>query len=86
MQVGYLAQVIASLEGQTLRDMITASMQRLYDLERRMRKLEAQMAHKAEAAMLEYGDVAEQFEHYGGYEMDSRVDTVLNGLVWPHRP
>jgi macrolide transport system ATP-binding/permease protein len=90
MKIGYLPQVIASFEGQTLADMIADSMRHLRQLEARMRQLEQQMGavsgEALEAVMLEYGDVTEQFERYGGYEIDHRVDTVLAGLHVAHIP
>jgi macrolide transport system ATP-binding/permease protein len=87
MQLGYLAQVIDSADNQTLDDMIAHSMRHLYQLESRMRELETFMAEGGaflDTAMIEYGDVSEQFERYGGYELDSRVDAVLNGLGVGH--
>jgi macrolide transport system ATP-binding/permease protein len=88
VEIGYLAQVIALAEGKTITDLIETSMQRLIGLEGRMRELEAQMAaavsDNLDALMAEYGDAAEQFERYGGYEMDYRVDAVFDGLGIGH--
>ncbi|HLU09063.1 MAG TPA: ABC-F family ATP-binding cassette domain-containing protein [Oceanobacillus sp.] len=84
VEIGYLAQVIALAEGKTIADLIAESMARLTELERRMRTLEAQMAESSgdtlDALMQEYGETAEQFERYGGYEIDYRVDAVFDGL------
>jgi macrolide transport system ATP-binding/permease protein len=83
-QVGYLPQAIASFEGRTVDDLIADSMRHLRDLESQMRALEQQMETasngKLDALMLEYGDVTEQYERYGGYEIDHRVDAILDGL------
>jgi macrolide transport system ATP-binding/permease protein len=83
MRVGYLAQVIDAADDKTLHTLIADSQHHLVALERRMRALESQMAHDS-SAMLEYGDVAEQFERGGGYALDSRVDAVLDGLGVGH--
>jgi macrolide transport system ATP-binding/permease protein len=62
----------------------------LIDLERQMRALEQQMTTLAgndlDSAMAQYGDITEQFERYGGYEMAYRVETVLDGLGVGHIP
>ena len=88
IEIGYLAQVIALAEGKTIADLITESMVRLTELERRMRMLEEQMAQMSgdvlDALMTEYGETVEQFERYGGYEIDFRVDAVFDGLGIGH--
>ena len=88
LRVGYLPQVFVADDDATLDDMITASMRYLVALEERMRALEKQMTEATDealdAVMAEYGTASEQFERYGGYEMDYRVDSVLNGLGVGH--
>src|SRR5690606_25141865 len=84
LEPGYLPQTPPAHEGQTLADLIAHVMHKLVELEKRMRDLESRMTTSEGAAldaiMDEYGVVSEQFERYGGYEMDYQVDTVLNGL------
>jgi macrolide transport system ATP-binding/permease protein len=88
VEIGYLAQVITLAQGKTIADLITESMARLTELERRMRTLESQMAEASgdllDSRMAEYGEAAEQFERYGGYEIDYRVDMVFDGLGIGH--
>lgn len=90
MHLGYLAQVLTGVDDQTIEDMIALAMRKLRMLETRMRHLEAQMTQQTgdalESVMNEYGEVTEQFERYGGYEMDYQADTVLNGLGVGHLP
>jgi macrolide transport system ATP-binding/permease protein len=84
IELGYLAQVIDLAEGRTISDLIAITMEHLTALEARMRALEAQMASESgerlDALMLEYGECVEQFDRYGGYEMDYRIDAVFDGL------
>lgn len=88
VEMGYLAQVIALAEGKTVADLIAETMTRLTLLEGRMRALEAEMASASgetlDRLMAEYGDSAEQFDRYGGYEMDYRIDAVFDGLGIRH--
>jgi len=87
-QPGYLAQTITGYDGKTVNDLMAESLRRVYDLERQMRDLEAQMTAVTGAAldpvMAHYGDVMEQFERAGGYDLDYRVDAVLSGLGVSH--
>jgi macrolide transport system ATP-binding/permease protein len=87
VQVGYLAQAIQDYEGKTVAALVAESMDRLRALESRMRALEQAMADDVEqldSIMAEYGAASEQFERYGGYEMDYRVDQVFAGLGIAH--
>ncbi len=89
-KIGYLPQAIAGFEGKTLADLIADSMSYLRELEAQMRALEQQMEsardNTLDSIMLNYGEVSEQFERHGGYEIDHRVDTVLDGLRVGHIP
>ena len=84
IEIGYLAQVIDLAEGKTISDLISISMERLTTLEARMRELEAQMASASGTSLgafiAEYGEAAEQYDRYGGYEMDYRINAVFGGL------
>lgn len=89
-RLGYLAQTMQAAEGQTLAALIAESQAHLYALETRLRELEACMNTATGAALdellLEYGDLTDTFERSGGYELESRVDTVLAGLGVDHLP
>jgi macrolide transport system ATP-binding/permease protein len=84
IEVGYLAQTLSKLENNTLVELISESMSKLLCLERELRDLEEQMTvsdgETLESIMDDYADATDKFERYGGYEMDSRVETVLSGL------
>ncbi len=87
-KIGYLAQVIEGYDDQTLDALIAASVEALHQLEVRMRALEEQMTNAEgdalDAIMREYGDVTDQFERYGGYDIEYRIDLVLQGLGVAH--
>ncbi len=83
-KLGYLVQIIEGFDERTLDDLISASTAYLHDLEDLMRELERQMTNASgdelDAVMSEYGETADQFERYGGYEIGYRIDIVLSGL------
>jgi macrolide transport system ATP-binding/permease protein len=88
MELSYLPQTITGYDDQSVDDLIAASMRHLHDLESRMRDLEGQMSQlngeALDRVMNKYGDVMEQFERHGGYDIGYRVETILNGLGIGH--
>lgn len=89
-RLGYLPQTITGFDDRTLADLIASATDRLTALENRMRQLEAGMSAAGgdalDGILAEYGDVAEQFERGGGYEIAHKIDAVLTGLGVAHIP
>lgn len=87
VKIGYLPQALIDFGSKTIDDLVADAMRELQALELRMRDLERQMTDAGPnltAIMAEYGEVAEQFEQHGGYELDHRADSILNGLRVGH--
>lgn len=87
-RLGYLPQVIEAMDGHRIDDLIGESMAHITALEADMRQLEVEMGtaqgDALDEVMDKYGQVMEQFEWYGGYELDYRVDVVFEGLGIGH--
>ena len=90
IEVGYLPQTTPEFYGRTLQDLILASVGNLRQLEERMRHIEAAMttAHEEDLASLleEYGQVSTKFQDRGGYDLDYKIDTILEGLRIAYLP
>ncbi len=90
VEVGYLPQTTPAFYGRTMQDLILESVGDLRRLEERMRELEALMTASNEVqlpAMLEeYGSVSTKFQDRGGYELDYKIDTILDGLRLDYLP
>jgi macrolide transport system ATP-binding/permease protein len=91
VEVGYLPQEQPpDAAGLTIDELILESVGGLRSLERRLRELEQTLTEARgpalDAALAEYGDVSEQFERRGGYELDHQIDAVLAGLRLSHLP
>ncbi|MFO7320353.1 MAG: ABC-F type ribosomal protection protein [Chloroflexota bacterium] len=87
MVLGYLPQTLDGEDITSIGDLIAESQTRLREMEQRLRALEQQMARpddNLDDVLAEYGELAEAFERYGGYELDYRVDMVLDGLGVGH--
>ncbi len=88
LECGYLPQIITGFDQQTFGDLVNSALQRVRDLEARMRQLEQQMpdlvGEALDHALAEYGEITEQFERAGGYDTDYRVDQVMTGLGVNH--
>jgi ATP-binding cassette subfamily F protein 3 len=84
-RVGYLRQeamdAFAFVENTVYQEMLTA-FAHLHAIEKRMRELESEMAAAPahDSRLQEYGDLQEQFEREGGYDYESRIPIMLDGL------
>src|SRR6266566_2066924 len=89
-EVGYLPQATPEFSGHTMQDLILESVGNLRQLEERMRELESAMstANDEQLARLmdEYEQVSSRFQDRGGYELDYRIDTILEGLRIAYLP
>src|SRR5689334_2372704 len=90
VELGYLPQTTPEFYGRTIQDLILESVGKLRQLEERMRTLEVAMAAADESqlpAMLEeYQLVSTRFQDRGGYELDYKIDVLLEGLRIAYLP
>jgi len=93
--IGYFSQEVGELAGRSALAEVMAASSRTMQLGEEIKQMEAAMcepmADDALAGLLEkYGDAQEEFEHRGGYDLESRAQAVLTGLgIGPddfHRP
>ena len=83
--IGYFRQDTAEMSGMSVLDEAIAGSGRLGDLHHELTELEAALADPARAgemdALLErYGEVQDEYQHRGGYELEARAYEVLHGL------
>jgi macrolide transport system ATP-binding/permease protein len=90
VEVGYLPQTTPEFHGHTIQDLIMEAVGNLRQLEERMHQLEAAMTNADTsqlASLLEaYNAVTTYFQDRGGYEIDYRIDTVMQGLRVAYLP
>ncbi|MFC4619635.1 ribosomal protection-like ABC-F family protein [Camelliibacillus cellulosilyticus] len=84
-RVGFLEQIPKAVADETVMDMMQGAFQQLHDIETEMRKLEQQMAEVTDGNQLDqiytrYSQLQQSFEENGGYEVDAKIDQVVNGL------
>ncbi len=83
-RVAYLAQEVRFSGGRTLWQEMQSALGHLQTLQSEIRALEPRIADTAapdwEEAMSRYGELTARFEHAGGYDLDRRVEMVLQGL------
>ncbi|HZO30878.1 MAG TPA: ABC-F family ATP-binding cassette domain-containing protein [Chloroflexota bacterium] len=85
VEIGYLPQEQpAAAAHLTVDQLILDSVGGLRQIEQRLRALESTLTRAQgpdlDAALAEYGDLAEHFERRGGYVLDHQIDAVLAGL------
>ncbi len=83
-EIGYLPQSTPEFYGRTMQDLILESLGNLRQLEERMRALETAMSaasgEQLAVLMEEYDQVSTRFQDRGGYDIDYRIDAILDGL------
>ncbi|EIT83663.1 ABC transporter ATP-binding protein [Fictibacillus macauensis ZFHKF-1] len=81
--VGYLAQIPHYPSGTTVRTVLETAFSATKALEQRMKEIEKQMAAQdGKLALLleEYGQLQDRFSFLGGYEMESKLASISNGI------
>ncbi len=83
-RVAYLAQEVTFPAGRTLWQEMEHAAEHLLHLRRELRRLETLIADTTApdwaAHMQHYGELSDQFERGGGYDLDRRIEQILQGL------
>ena len=91
LTVGYFRQDVEEMSGRSVLDEAIAGSGRLGALHHELHDLEQAMADPDRAAEIDailarFGVVQEEYEHQGGYALESRAREVLAGLGGSTRP
>jgi ATP-binding cassette, subfamily F, member 3 len=83
--IGYFSQDVGDMAGRTALEEVMAGSAATMQLAEELQRMETSMGDPMDddqmAALLErYGAAMEEFEHRGGYDLDTRAQTVLTGL------
>ena len=83
--IGYFRQDIEEMEGRSVIDETIAGSGRLGDLHHELDQLQTAMSDPAQAddmdtILARFGEVQEEYEHLGGYALESQAREVLAGL------
>jgi ATP-binding cassette subfamily F protein 3 len=84
-KIGYFSQEVGDMnEGTALSEVMSAASE-IVALGEKLKVMEGQMAEPMDsdamdALLASYGDAAESFENRGGYDLETRAQTVLTGL------
>ncbi|WP_027359106.1 ABC-F family ATP-binding cassette domain-containing protein [Desulforegula conservatrix] len=84
-RIGYFSQDVGDMSGRSALAEVMSAVQDVVRLGEEIRTMEAAMAEPMSdddmANLLEkYGNAVDQFEHQGGYDLESRAQAVLTGL------
>jgi ATP-binding cassette subfamily F protein 3 len=82
---GYFSQDVGAMSGRSALQEVMSASEAVMLLGQQIREMEAAMGEPLEAdAMAEllerYGDIQSEFEHRGGYDLESRAQVILTGL------
>ncbi len=87
-RIGYLEQIPADVASRTVYDVLALGYRELIACRSAMSELERKMAEpeivndsaRLSVLLSEYSGLQERFEREGGYDLDTRIDQVANGL------
>ena len=85
LTIGYFRQDVEEMSGRSVLDEAIAGSGRVGDLHHELEALNGAMADPARAGELDrilarFGEVQEEYEHLGGYALESQAREVLHGL------
>ncbi len=83
--IGYFSQEVGEMTGRSALAEVMAASARTMQLSEEIKAMETAMSEPMTDAALatlldRYGDAQEEFEHRGGYDLESRAQAVLTGL------
>src|SRR6476660_3274639 len=83
--IGYFRQDVEEMSGRSVLDEAIAGSGRLGALHHELEELQQGLAdptkaHESEKILARFGDVQEEYEHLGGYALESRTREILHGL------
>jgi ATPase subunit of ABC transporter with duplicated ATPase domains len=83
-RIGLISQIPVYPAGCTVENVLRSAYRELFSMKRKMEALEREMTVHADRAVLsEYDRLSTAYEVGGGYEMDTNVDKICNGLGIP---
>src|SRR6187402_2915835 len=85
MSIGYFRQDVEEMSGRSVLDEAIAGSGRLGDLHHELEALQHAMADPAQAGDMDrilarFGEVQEEYDHLGGYAIESQAREILHGL------
>jgi ATPase subunit of ABC transporter with duplicated ATPase domains len=85
MTIGYFRQDVEEMSGRSVIDEVIAGSGRLGDLHHELEQLQRDMADPDQADDLDrilarFGEVQEEYDHLGGYAIESQAREILHGL------
>jgi ATPase subunit of ABC transporter with duplicated ATPase domains len=85
LTIGYFRQDVEEMAGRSVLDEVIAGSGRLGDLHHELEALQHAMADPAQAGDMDrilerFGEVQEEYDHLGGYAIESQAREILHGL------
>jgi ATPase subunit of ABC transporter with duplicated ATPase domains len=85
LTIGYFRQDVEEMSGRSVIDEVIAGSGRLGDLHHELEQLQHDMADPAKAEDMDrilarFGEVQEEYDHLGGYAIESQAREILHGL------
>ena len=83
-KVGYLDQIFDCKPNTTVIEVLEEAFQNIWNIKRQMKKLEGQLkkleGKDLDLAMKNYGSLMDKYELHGGYEVETSINKICQGL------
>lgn len=83
-KVGYLDQIFDCKPNTTVIEVLEEAFQNIWNIKRQMKKLEGQLkkleGKDLDLAMKNYGSLMDKYELHGGYEVETNINKICQGL------
>lgn len=85
LKIGYLKQIPDFHNNSTTTEVLQSAFSELLAMEAKMKKLEVEMSseiteEKMQRLIQDYGSLQDQFTIQGGYEIEAKIEKIVNGL------
>lgn len=86
--IGYFSQDIEDMKGRTVLEEVKSIAGGITEIQQQMKHFEQLLCEELsegemQSTLEKYGELQSEFEHLGGYDIDSRAAEVLTGLGFP---
>lgn len=84
-KVGYFSQNVGEMSGRSALEEVMSGAEDTVALGKKMKEMESAMVNPMdddamEKLLLDYGNICEEFENRGGYDLETRAQAILTGL------
>lgn len=85
-KIGYLEQIPNLTTNQTVKELLYDSVKEIFNIENKLHEYELKLASgiDIDKTLKKYGNLQEQYINMGGYEVNNKINKIINGFKIEH--